>query len=436
MFNVSFVDDPLSRKVIRFLLLLQIAAMVIVVGLSLAHLFFLAFAISALTLLVLIVTLLWLYARFRELPVVREKRELERLVLKFQKGVHTEEQNIQAAVRERARLFQAEKEEISTALRTLQKNHIQNGLRMASILETSISGVGPKLKERLAGHDILSAADITEKITALPSIGEEEGQALLDWRRSVLEQLESTQPRGLPQKPLEAIQQKFQARQGQNSATDRNTRISQQMLEYELISFRERLRQLAPFTFPRYLSRSLASRGIVAAPLAFALIMTQVVSSVSATTASIIFWIPTATASPTVTSLLARQATNTTTHPPTAAASATATIASVQTPTFTATTSPTETITFTQTQPPTLTVAPTATHTPVPTFTLRPSNTAIIPVSGIGNTGNCDPSYPGVCIPPPPPDLDCKDVPYRRFQVLAPDPHKFDRDGDGIGCES
>lgn len=51
--------------------------------------------------------------------------------------------------------------------------------------------------------------------------------------------------------------------------------------------------------------------------------------------------------------------------------------------------------------------------------------------------GNCDPSYPTVCIPPPPPDLDCGDIPYRRFQVLPPDPHNFDgSDKDGIGCES
>ncbi|HCG29364.1 MAG TPA: nuclease, partial [Chloroflexi bacterium] len=49
---------------------------------------------------------------------------------------------------------------------------------------------------------------------------------------------------------------------------------------------------------------------------------------------------------------------------------------------------------------------------------------------------NCDPAYPDVCIPPPPPDLSCKDIPYRRFRVLPPDPHGFDRDGDGIGCES
>ncbi len=50
---------------------------------------------------------------------------------------------------------------------------------------------------------------------------------------------------------------------------------------------------------------------------------------------------------------------------------------------------------------------------------------------------NCDrQSYPDVCIPPYPPDLDCGDVPYRRFTVRPPDPHGFDRDGDGVGCES
>jgi micrococcal nuclease len=47
----------------------------------------------------------------------------------------------------------------------------------------------------------------------------------------------------------------------------------------------------------------------------------------------------------------------------------------------------------------------------------------------------CDPSYPGVCIPPPPPDLDCADVRYRNFRVLAPDPHHFDGDHNGRGCE-
>jgi micrococcal nuclease len=49
--------------------------------------------------------------------------------------------------------------------------------------------------------------------------------------------------------------------------------------------------------------------------------------------------------------------------------------------------------------------------------------------------GGCDPSYPTVCIPPPPPDLDCRDVPHKRFRVRPPDPHGFDGERDGLGCE-
>ena len=48
---------------------------------------------------------------------------------------------------------------------------------------------------------------------------------------------------------------------------------------------------------------------------------------------------------------------------------------------------------------------------------------------------NCDRSYPDVCIPPAPPDLDCGDIPHRRFRVIGNDPHRFDGDRDGIGCE-
>jgi len=49
---------------------------------------------------------------------------------------------------------------------------------------------------------------------------------------------------------------------------------------------------------------------------------------------------------------------------------------------------------------------------------------------------SCDPHYPTVCIPTYPPDLDCGEISYKRFQVLQPDPHGFDGDKDGIGCES
>jgi uncharacterized protein YraI len=73
---------------------------------------------------------------------------------------------------------------------------------------------------------------------------------------------------------------------------------------------------------------------------------------------------------------------------------------------------------------------PTSTYRPSPTPKSKPTATPK-PIKS-----NCDPSYPTVCIKPRPPDLDCKDIPYRRFTVLPPDPHNFDGDYDGLGCES
>jgi len=65
------------------------------------------------------------------------------------------------------------------------------------------------------------------------------------------------------------------------------------------------------------------------------------------------------------------------------------------------------------------------------TATTSPTPSPAVP----NNNGTCDPSYPSVCIPPAPPDLDCGDITERRFVVRPPDPHRFDGDGNGIGCE-
>jgi len=51
-------------------------------------------------------------------------------------------------------------------------------------------------------------------------------------------------------------------------------------------------------------------------------------------------------------------------------------------------------------------------------------------------SSQCDPSYPDFCIKPYPPDLDCRDISSKNFRVLPPDPHRFDVDKNGIGCES
>jgi len=417
-----FEYDPFPRKVTGAFLLLQVAGMVIVVIFSFIDLFFLALAISFLTFCLFIALLFWLHSRYQKIPVVREKMNLERMAHRFQKHIQAEERVIQGAITERARLFHAEKEEIYKALKTLQQNYIEDGLAKASIQEADIPGVGPKLKERLAQAGLVNAAQVTDKVANISGFGEAKHQSLINWRNSILVELENTKPDGLSEEQLERIQVKHHALHNTNNATERRARGSKQILEHELISFKPRLQELAPLTFLNYFSHSLASHGIVAVLIAVVLIMTQVVSTVSAaasTAASMIASIPTATA----------------THSPTGTMTQTltATITSTSTNTYTLTITSTPTVTLT----PTITSTPSATPTLRATFTLRPNKTATIaPLSGGGGGSICDPAYPTVCIPPPPPDLDCGDIPYRRFQVLSPDPHNFDRDADGIGCES
>lgn len=67
-----------------------------------------------------------------------------------------------------------------------------------------------------------------------------------------------------------------------------------------------------------------------------------------------------------------------------------------------------------------------------PTTTVKPTEhvTSVKPQSN-----SCDPSYPDFCIHSPPPDLNCGDISEKNFRVIGIDPHRFDGDKDGIGCE-
>lgn len=75
--------------------------------------------------------------------------------------------------------------------------------------------------------------------------------------------------------------------------------------------------------------------------------------------------------------------------------------------------------------------------------TSKPATTGVavtydLVTSPKSSIAKCDPNYQG-CIPPYPPDLDCTDIKrlgLAPIRVTGKDVHKFDRDGDGIGCDS
>lgn len=164
---------------------------------------------------------------------------------------------------------------------------------------------------------------------------------------------------------------------------------------------------------------------------------------------------PTATATETPTATVTETPTLTPTDTATASATPTGTETNTSTATMTSTATPTDTGTAATTPTPTqgpvfmplvrrhvpLTPRPTLTSTPTRTATATTTatrtETATRTMTVTRTPGPpCDPSYPTVCIPPPPPDLDCVQIEYRNFVVRLPDPHELDLDGDGIGCET
>ena len=262
MADVSFKDDPSSRKVMRFLLFLQITAMMVVIGLILFESYSLALIISFLTFLVFIAIVLWLYFRYQKIPIVKEKAHVQERLLKAQNKIRTEVNRIQSAKRKHASLLQEEKDEINTTLKKSQEDHIANGLTNSSLKHANIPGVGPKLKERLAGYGVVSAAQVGSNLSKIPGFGQAKQQALIEWRSAVIERLHSTKPISLTNEQFEYIMNTYQALRQLNDKAEKTAQDNKRAAEYDLNSLAPRLKQLAPITFVAYARGSLASRGM------------------------------------------------------------------------------------------------------------------------------------------------------------------------------
>ena len=71
---------------------------------------------------------------------------------------------------------------------------------------------------------------------------------------------------------------------------------------------------------------------------------------------------------------------------------------------------------------------------------LKSANTGAVftaKAKSLPKNSGCDPNYQG-CIPVYPPDFDCTDIKklgLAPIRVIGKDVHKFDNDGDGVGCD-
>jgi DNA-binding helix-hairpin-helix protein with protein kinase domain/Flp pilus assembly protein TadD len=66
-----------------------------------------------------------------------------------------------------------------------KKNQIEEFLDQFKIDNTEIRGIVPPIKAALLSHGVETAADVTEEVEWIPSVGSAQAQRLLDWRRAL-----------------------------------------------------------------------------------------------------------------------------------------------------------------------------------------------------------------------------------------------------------
>jgi len=151
-----------------------------------------------------------------------EQREIAAVSKRLEKEIGKRDREV-AALQGRAR------GEAESAVRALQRAHIDGYLRAARVSTAKISGIGSGLVSSLAASGIANAADFTgirftqnsygrrgvnivlrSGMQVSPrGIGEKKAQALDAWRRGVAFQAQRTQPGALPQAQADAIADKY-----------------------------------------------------------------------------------------------------------------------------------------------------------------------------------------------------------------------------------
>ena len=473
MSKIAFEADRASRNVTRFLFILQATGLVLVVCLRLLGLQALALVVSCLTLLLFLASLFWLYARYRNIPLVRQRIELENLYRRFEKNVHSEGNVIRSAIMERERLVQAEKAEMELAQSTLQKDRIgqkyqalqeKNGAAESrarsskELLEHELIRFKPRLQQlapltftrylsqalvsqrlmaallafALIGLQMIASVSVTRSMmaTELPAATASSAEVALAsspapatdmpspaFTATVAEVIlptslptdtalpantpQPTLPGGLasciPQNTLretglvvkvvdgDTIDVRMSDQTGDQAVRVRyigvNTPEQDEALYQEAMAFNETLVLNKMVTLVQDSSNVDPHNRLLRYVIAADTFVNQALVEMGYAKASAY--------APDIACVDVFES-----------AQRQAQIAQVG-------------------------------------LWLSTPVAFIAPVTGGDATATsaCDPSYPGVCIAPAPPDLDCGDIPFKRFQVVPPDPHGFDRDQDGVGCE-
>jgi len=220
----------------------QIAALIISVILTIIawqSLRWIVFIFALLSLAAIGFLSLFLYRRYSSNKVVIEKRDLLTKLSTIQNEISSTKSVIKGSIRTRERIdkerqskiarrearysqmlsdfgtkrqsiSQVEKDELANTLRRLQEQYCSSGLVEELISNAKISGVGSKLKDRLAANGMRNANDIAvARVSNVPGFGESKTMAVVEWRRSVEYMLDQSKPIELPFEVEYSIKTKY-----------------------------------------------------------------------------------------------------------------------------------------------------------------------------------------------------------------------------------
>jgi len=189
--------------------------------------------------LLLIAIAIFLYLKYRNIPVVQEKaifveqkKEIEdekkqiedsiskcdrirnRISKEEIKQLHQREaqhNNLLSDVkRNREQFKQKEIREIAGELEDLQQKFIIRGLKDTKILDENIPRFGKLRKEKLVANGIVTAYDITfDRVSSIFGFGKSRANSLVAWRESVESQLDARKPEKLPSYREERIREYY-----------------------------------------------------------------------------------------------------------------------------------------------------------------------------------------------------------------------------------
>ena len=468
MSKIAFGADPASRNVTRFLLILQMTGLLLVVCLRLLDLQLPALILSILTLILFLASLLWLYARYRSARVIQEKIRLERLHDRFEKHLRREEDVIQVAILGRERLMLEEREELDLAQSTLQRDQIaqkyqalqeQNSAAESraraskELLTRELTSFKPRLKQlapltfslylsRALSSDALAGGLLTVLLLGMQIVSSVSAAGIMPTAAL------------LPPAPT-PVQPALVSLPAPSTLTDVPTQaFSPTTPEAVLASDTVQPANTSQAILPAGLAACIPQEASSESGLVIGVLDGDTIDVVINGQAQRVRYIGVNTPeqgqpfyeealafnqnlvlNKTVTLLKDTSEVDTYDRllryvvvDEIFVNQALAEMGYAEASAYAPDTACVSVFESAQIQAQTARIGLWLETSATPAF--------LAPVTGgETTTPSCDPSYPGVCIAPAPPDLDCGDVDFEGFQVLPPDPHSFDRDGDGVGCE-